>query len=263
MDGARRRSRRAVATIVLGSVAGLVLALIATWSLFLRDVAEPTTVGDAVTNFREGTPQRPAAPSPVPEGVYVYATDGVEKTDALTGITHRYPSRSTITVAKAPCGVSMRWDVLKGRSTVWTYCVGSDGWTLESQEERHTFFGRTEHTDYSCPRAPFRPTGDRLGTAFLLLCSTGAANEHGRGRVVGRPVLLVAAIPVNTVHVRKMSTFTGAIRGQSTYDFWLARSTGVPVRVRMVSETTNDSAVGDVHYEERVTLALTSLEPRR
>jgi hypothetical protein len=87
-----------VATIVLGSSAGVVLALAATWSLFLRDVAEPTTVSEAVTNFREGTAQRPAVPSPVPEGVYMYATDGLEKTDALTGITHRYPSRST-----SPC----------------------------------------------------------------------------------------------------------------------------------------------------------------
>ncbi len=263
MDGARWRSRRTVATIVLGSLAGGVLALVATWSVFLRDVAEPTTVGEAVTNFREGTAQRPAVPSSVPEGVYVYATDGVEKTDALTGITHRYPSRSTITVAKAPCGVSMRWDVLKGRSTVWTYCVGSNGWMVESQEERHTFFGRTEHTDYSCPRALFRPMGDRPGTSFLVLCSTGAANEHGRGRVVGRPAMRVAGIPVETVRLRKVSTFTGAIRGKSTYDFWLARATGVPVRIRMVSETTNDAAVGDVHYEERVTLALTSLEPRK
>ena len=31
----------------------------------------------------------------------------------------------------------------------------------------------------------------------------------------------------------------------------------------MVSRTTNDSPVGDVHYEERVTLRLTSLAPRR
>jgi hypothetical protein len=31
----------------------------------------------------------------------------------------------------------------------------------------------------------------------------------------------------------------------------------------MVSRTTNDSPVGDVHYEEDVTLLLTSLTPRR
>jgi hypothetical protein len=31
----------------------------------------------------------------------------------------------------------------------------------------------------------------------------------------------------------------------------------------MISHTTNDSPVGDVHYEEDVTLVLTSLKPRR
>ncbi len=41
---------------------------------------------------------------------------------------------------------------------------------------------------------------------------------------------------------------------------WLV---GVPVRVVMVSRTTNDSAVGDVHYEEDVTLLLTSLTSKR
>jgi hypothetical protein len=37
----------------------------------------------------------------------------------------------------------------------------------------------------------------------------------------------------------------------------------MPVRIVMVSRTTNDSPVGDVHYEEDVTLLLMSLTPRR
>jgi hypothetical protein len=31
----------------------------------------------------------------------------------------------------------------------------------------------------------------------------------------------------------------------------------------MVSRTTNDSPIGEVNYDERVSLLLTSLEPRR
>jgi hypothetical protein len=31
----------------------------------------------------------------------------------------------------------------------------------------------------------------------------------------------------------------------------------------MVSQTTNGSIIGDVHYQERVSLQLTSLEPKR
>jgi hypothetical protein len=65
-------------------------------------------------------------------------------------------------------------------------------------------------------------------------------------------------------HVRKVTAFTGSIRGSSRYDFWFqARDRLPPVRIVMRSHTTNDSPVGDVHYEEDVTLVLNSLTPRR
>jgi hypothetical protein len=199
----------------------------------------------------------------VPEGVYVYATDGVEKTDALTGITHRYPARSTITVTAAPCGFRLRWDVLRGRSTTWTICRGAGGWTVASQDERHTFFGRTERTTYTCSDTPFRPSGDGPGTSFDVSCTTGSAEERGTGRVVAREALRVGGKRVETVHVRRRTSLTGRIRGRSTQDVWLALRAGVPVRLRLTTETTNDSAVGDVHYAEDVSLRLRSLSPRR
>jgi len=258
--GVRSRGGFAVAASVAG---GLALALAAAWFFVLRDVAEPTSVGDVVTSFREETEIAPAGPSPVPEGVYVYATDGFEKTDALTGVTHRYPRRSTITVTTDACGVQMRWDVLEGRSTTWTFCVGPTGWAIASQDERHTFFGRTERTTYTCPSTPFRPAGDVAGTTFRVACATPSARERGSGHVVGTVTLRVASRSVGTVHLRKTTSFSGEIRGIATHDVWLARKTGVPVRLVMVSRTTNDSAVGDVHYEEDVTLRLTSLAPRR
>jgi hypothetical protein len=253
-------SRRAWIRAGIGVAGGLAVAALAGWFFFLRDVAEPTTVGEAVTNFR-GTEHGGA--SPVPAGVYVYRTDGFEKTDALTGVTHRYPKRSTITVTGDPCGVQMRWDVLEGRSTVWTFCIGSDGWALASQDERHTFFGRTEHTDYACTDSTVRPAGDVEGTTSPVSCATSDAEERGTARVVGHRRLGAGGREVPTVRLRKTSVYTGAIRGTSTYDFWLDRKTGVPVGVRMVSRTTNDSAVGDVHYEEVVMLRLVSLRPRR
>jgi len=65
------------------------------------------------------------------------------------------------------------------------------------------------------------------------------------------------------VHVRRTSAFSGETRGESAHDVWLGRASGVPVRVRMRSRTTNDSPIGDVHYEEDVSLRLVSLVPRR
>jgi hypothetical protein len=248
---------------VIAAATGGALAIAAGWFYFVRDVAEPASVDEAVKSFREDTETTPSGPSPVPPGVYVYATEGFEKTDALTGVTHRYPRRTSLTVTKDSCGVRMRWDVLEGRSTDWTFCVGPEGWALETQDERHTFFGRTERTTYTCEDTPFRPAGDRPGTTFRISCTTGSAEERGTGRVVGRKTLRVGGKEVATVQLRKSTFFTGEIRGTTTHDVWLARESGVPVRIVMVSKTTNDSALGDVHYEEEVELALRSLRPRR
>lgn len=256
-------SRTGLIAVAAGGAAGLALVVAAAWFFLLRDTAEPVKVGDVITTFREGEETLPTGASPVPEGVYVYATDGYEKTDALTGVTHRYPRRSTITVTRDACGVRMRWDVLKGRSTTWTYCIASGGWEVASQDERHTFFGRTERTTYVCEDTPIRPAGDATGARWDISCATDTADETGTGTVVGREPLTVSGRRVATVHVRKTTSFTGEIRGDTTHDIWFARESGVPVRIAMVSRTTNDSPVGDVHYGEDVALRLTSLTPRR
>ncbi|HSI97046.1 MAG TPA: hypothetical protein VK926_01680 [Gaiellaceae bacterium] len=243
------------------ATAALLAATAFVWFFLLSDGATPTSVDDAVATFRESGAG--AGDSPVPEGVYVYATDGFEKTDALTGVMHGYPARSTITVTSHECGVQMRWDVLEGRSTTWVFCDTASGWTLESQDERHTFFGRTERTTYACERSLFRPAGDEPGTALEATCSTGTAEERSTGRVVGRETLRVGRAEVETVHLRRTSILSGDTRGGSTHDFWIDRASGVPVQIVMVSRTTNDSLVGDVRYEEDVSLRLTSLTPRR
>lgn len=244
------------------SAGALAIAGVGLWLAVFRDTAEPVSVAEAVTSFRADTEPTPTT-SAIPEGVYVYATDGYEKTDALTGVTHRYPRRSTIVVAPADCGLSLDWRVLKGRSTTWIFCVTGGGWNLHSQDERHTFFGRTESTTYVCQNTPIRPSTLSLGSRWDVSCTTGDARESGTGTVVARERVRVAGSAVATRHVRKTTTFSGAIRGTSRYDFWFHERVGVPVKIIMSSRTTNDSPVGDVHYDEDVTLVLRSLTPRR
>jgi hypothetical protein len=248
--------------IAAGVVGAFAIALTATWFVLLRDTAEPVTVAEALERFRTETGSPTGSSSPIPEGVYVYATEGFESTDALTGARHRYPGRSTITVTKVGCGVSLLWRVLDGRSTEWTYCVGTDGWGLAGQDERHTFFGRTEPTTYVCPNTAIRPSERSPGT-WDLSCSTDTAEERGTVALVGRERMLVDGTSVTTEHVRKTTRFTGGIRGSARHDLWFDSASGVPVQIVMASRTTNDSPVGDVHYAERVSLRLTSLEPRR
>jgi hypothetical protein len=254
------------AGLIAAGVAGVVvLAGLGAWLALFRDTAEPVSVEDAVTSFRTETETEVAAgPSPIAPGVYVYATRGYEKTDALTGVTHRYPSRSTITVAAAECGMSLTWRVLKGRSTEWTYCVTTEGWELRSQLERHTFFGRTEKTTYVCDDTPiWAPAPWPLESSGHVSCTTGDADEtgviHSWAVSMRRFGTLFPALDV-----RKRTRFTGAIRGSAQYEFWLhVRPRIPPVRIAMMSRTTNDSPIGDVHYEEDVTLRLLSPEPRR
>lgn len=249
-----------IAAVAFGVV---VIAGVATWFFAFRDTADPVTVDEAVTSFRTDTEPSPSAPSPIPEGVYVYATKGFEKTDALTGITHRYPRRSTVTIAAVECGVSLTWRALKGRSTTWLYCVNDDGWELRSQDERHTFFGHTERTTYVCEDTPIRPALSSVGMRWRVSCTTDGSKERGVATVLADGLVRVAGSSVEARHVRKTTTFAGAIRGTSRYDFWFHEPLGVPAKITLASRTTNDSPIGDVHYAEFVALRLTSLEPRR
>ena len=253
---------RQAGLIAAGVVGAFAVAIAAVWLFVLRDTAEPVTVDEAVTSFRTDTEPTPGAPSPIPEGVYVYETDGVEKTDALTGVTHRYPKRSTITVRAAECGASLLWRVLKGRTTEWIFCTTAEGWELASQDERHTFFGRTEPTTYRCTRTLIRPPSGSV-TTWDVFCSTGTSDERGTGIVVGAEQLQVGGKSVSAEHVRRTTTFTGEIRGSSRHDIWFDSESGVPARIVMATRTTNNSPIGDVHYQERVELQLTSLVPRR
>jgi hypothetical protein len=253
----RRAGLIAAAAIGVVTIAG-----VAMWLVAFQDTAEPVSVGEAVTSFRSETDPSPSGASPIPEGVYVYATDGFEKTDALTGVMHRYPARSTITVTSTDCGFRLLWRVLDGRSTEWTYCATDHGWELRSQDERHTFFGTTERTTYTCADTLIRPDDASL-ESWAVSCSTGSTEESGTGTLVGTERVRIGHEAIEAAHIRKSTTFAGEIRGTSRHDIWFEGESAMPVKMIMVSRTANDSPVGQVSYEEDVLLRLTSLEPRR
>jgi hypothetical protein len=255
---------RRAGLIAAGTLGVVAIAGAAAWYVAFRDTAEPVTVDAAVRSFRTDTEATPPGPSPIPEGVYVYTTRGFEKTDALTGVTHRYPARSTITVAAHECGVSLTWRVLKGRSTEWVYCATPAGWELRSQDERHTFFGRTERTAYTCENTPIRPARAPVGMHWEVSCSTDGALEDGTAKVVERRTWSLRGGSTGTgVLIRKSTRFTGDIRGTARHDLYFDSRTGLPVTITMVSRTTTSSPIGDVRYDEDVMLRLLSLEPRR
>lgn len=247
-------------TLALLALAAVLAAAAAAWHFAFRDSAEPASLDDVVEAFRARAEREGSI---VPAGVYVYETRGHERVDALGGARHAYPSRSSITATRADCGTLLRWDVLVGRSTEWVYCDADDHVLLASVDERHRFFGNTETTTYACDDTVAFPRRGEQGDTWPVRCDAGEISERGTGAVVGRDVVVVGAVPVSVLHVRVRTTFTGPTRGSAVRESWVEPETGLPVRLRMVSETTNATFIGDVHYEEDVTLELTSLEPRR
>ena len=249
--------------MIAAAVAAVVLAgaAVAAWRVVLRDTATPATVEDALARYRAAAER---GETPILAGVYVYTTTGSESISALGGTTHRYPRRSTITVTRAPCGMELRWDVLKTRSTTWTVCVTGelaqslDGWT-----ERHVFFGQADRTVWECSGSPWLTDPSAIGTRTSHICSGGDTTQGGTVDVLGLVPLRVAGTTVETLHVRLRAEENGVARGPLVEERWVERETGLPIRIRYRVRTANKSVIGDVVFTERYELRLTSLEPRR
>lgn len=254
------RSPRPRTLAGLGIAALIVAAAGAAWLFAFRDTAQPASIDDAVRAFRERADREGSV---VPAGVYVYETRGFERIDALGGTRHAYPARSSITATRADCGTLLRWDVLVGRSTEWTYCDGEDAVALASIDERHRFFGRTETTTYRCTGTLAFPRDAEPGDTWPVRCAAGDVAERGTGELLGLELADVGGVPVDVLHLRVRTSFTGPTTGSAERESWIEPETGLPVRLVMRSDTTNDSLIGDVDYTEDVELELTSLEPRR
>lgn len=250
--------------VLLGGVA---LAAAASWYAFIRDTAAPVSVSEAVVSFRTQTAGAETAAGVVDQpapGVYVYETKGFERVDAFLGSRHDYPPETTMTVSRGDCGLVLRWDALAARSTVWYLCPAADRWLLRESDEVHRFFGRTEHTDYRCePGAVWWPVGAAPGASWTRRCTSDQSTKVSAGTIVGRETVRVAGEEVDAVHLHLDVTLRGNTRGTGTFDVWLAAATGLVLRLESTDDDHSQTVIGDVHYEERVTLSLTSLEPRR
>ncbi len=242
-------------------IGGIVLvaaaALVGAWALAFRDTATPASVDDAVARFRE---QAQAADLPIAPGVYVYATTGEESISALGGIRHRYPPQSTITVQGGGCGMIVRWDVLETRWNELEVCT--DG-SLGTWQESHQFVGQDDRSTWDCADAVWLPEDASVGAEQPYVCESADTRQEGTTTVVGEEVVPVMGHDVETLHIRLEAEETGESRGSLVEERWLEASSGLPVRITYEVRTANDSPIGDVIFEERYTLDLTSLEPRR
>ena len=247
--------------VVVGAVAALAVvgAGAAVWAFALRDTSEPASVDEAVRRFRDAAA---GGVTPVPPGVYVYSTTGRESISALGGTTHRYPRRSTITVTPASCGMTLRWDVLTTRSDTVTVCTGNGGQRLGGWLERHRFFGQDDRSAWRCDTTPWLPSAEP-GAVLPYRCRSSDTDQRGTTQVLPGRTVVVDGARVDGVVVRVEAVETGTSRGRLTQERVLEPATGLPLAIEYTVSTTNDSPIGDVDFEERYTLRLLSLEPRR
>ena len=194
-----KRIRRPTRRMAIGlSVFGIVLLIAAAWAggFFLHDSSQAASISQALRRFRAGEHGSGGL-----NGVYLYATKGSESVDALGGTSHTYPAKTSITVIEVPCGIQLRWAALEERSTTWTFCSTAAGTELRSSDERHAFFGQSDHTIYLCSGRLLLPKNPVVGSVKSFTCRSSGNTELGKVRVLDSGTIEVGGSRVRVIHV--------------------------------------------------------------
>ncbi len=271
----RPTSRRARLCAGLAFLALLFAGGYAALGIATRESPQPASVRQALARFRAvpvaaRTPLSLPTWATPPPGVYVYATRGHEVSHVLGTRRHAYPRRTTITVTStsARC-VRARWDALASRWDASTACLRADGadWRLASLAEEHAFAGHVDRRTYVCTPAstarPPRPDELRVGASWTSRCAIEGTTTADRTVVLGPRTLVQDGRKLRTWLVRTRTTVSGDTVGTGTALTWVLPGSRLVVRRVVRNASTTDTIVGDVAYEERYTLALTSTRPLR
>lgn len=258
--------------VLVGLAAALVVAGAAAYVWLRYDRADPVSIDEVVDRYqsRAGGDAGAAA---VPPGVYVYATEGSEGVDALSGSEHDYPDETAVTVAVDAGGcVHTRWDALDQRFDEHVSCPTGDGgaWARRGTSIHHSFFRQAETRSYTCERGALDlPAEPEPGATFTARCASegsghsGESHEDIAGTVVGLEDVRVDGEDRPALHVRYVTTVTGETSGTATLDRWLSLDR-VPLVLREVEDETtrSDTVIGTVEYHESYELTLARWEPR-
>jgi hypothetical protein len=257
MKRARRLSRRKTIGLTL---VGIVLVIAAAWAggLFLHDTSQAASISQALRRYRAESHGAGAL-----NGVYRYATTGRESINALGGAAHVYPDKTSITAIEVPCGIQLRWAALENRSTTWTFCSTAAGMELRISDERHAFFGQSDHSIYVCSGRLIIPKRPVIGSAKPFTCRSSRNLEVGVTRVLGRGTVDVEGRSVQVLRVSTDLTISSGDSGNETIEWWLDPATALPLRIELRSRTSRTLFVGRVNYHEDLSLRLLSLTPLR
>jgi hypothetical protein len=243
----------------------VLLAGSATSILFLRNRVTAIPIDETVDLFRADRSGGSGAEAPgLPvEGVYVYATDGFEETNALGGSRHVYPTETSMTLSHTACGYVSRWQPIGERWEEYDLCVDDGDVSIRNFRTYHQFFLKSDFRDYVCGSDPFLPASRPRGATWTARCETAADGSVIRNVVVGEETIVVGGQGVRATRLRSEGHLTGSSAGTRRADLWVHPETGLLLSMRVDIDLDTDSALGRVHYVERYEVTLTSLEPRR
>ncbi|MGH2758992.1 MAG: hypothetical protein ACRDKJ_05440 [Actinomycetota bacterium] len=211
-------------------------------------------------------PQQPRAAqggyAPIKEGVFVFATEGYEETDALTGQRHDYPDETAMTIRNGGCGWISRWEPMRERWEETELCEKADGTSMGRYTIYHEFFQRGDREDFSCPDSYVQKPSAKPGDTWTFSCTSKQSKVDGKVTVVGLEDVNVGGRLLPTARYRYDIKVSGANTGTIVQDRWLSSSPRVMARMTQDADMTVSSPFGPVSYEEKFQIDLTSVEPR-
>ena len=223
----------------------------------------PTAAGAAGATATK-TPAGPPPLQPTTEGVYAYATEGYEYTDALGGSRHDYPSETYAVVTAGHCGRTFSWKPLEERWDETDFCAVGRTFEIRRFTNYHEFFQRGARNDYTCAPGQRVFIADATpGQTWTWKCEGGGGGVATKVTMIGREQLTVAGKPIETMRLKYESTITGVNRGTQVQERWVQPDGGVFVRIVTDVVADVESPFGPVKYEEHYRIDLKSLTPRR
>ena len=205
----------------------------------------------------------PVAAGDLELGVYVYATEGFEETDALSGQRHDYPSQTTITASRHDCGYRFRWQPLEERWDRSDTCRTSKGIVLERFTIYHEFFQRSATEDFVLEDGSVvLPAYPVIGDSWRW---KGASNDSAIDTLVTAveyETVDVGGRAVKTIHLRYETAMSGANEGTQIQDRWHSLDNGLLIRlINRVDARVEVPFGGTANYRERYRIDLKSLSP--
>jgi len=232
----------------------------------LTPTPSPTATSGPAKGSKPSAKKPTTAPASAREpalGVYVYATDGYEETDALSGQRHDYPAETTLTISRQGCGLRFRWQPLKERWEESDGCRTSAGIVLSRFAIYHEFFKQGILEDFALDsNSVVMPENPVAGQSWRWKGHSDDSAIDTFTEVIGFETIAVGSRQVRAVHIRYETAMTGSNEGTQTQDRWLSEDSGL--LIRMITAVDAKVAVpfgGTANYKERYRIDLTSTTP--